>query len=138
MIPLIGPAVTAAAPLFAAAAAGAIGYAVGKIINSYLPKKWQKKIGNFVQGALGGDIVNKNEEDALKMATKQLEIMAKEDPKKYKKLMHVISDLPEELQKRYMKGDGIQQIRDDRADTCLLYTSPSPRDLSTSRMQSSA
>ena len=26
----------------------------------------------------------------------------------------------------------------DRADNCLLYTSPSPRDLSTSRMPSSA
>ena len=26
----------------------------------------------------------------------------------------------------------------DRTDTCLLYTSPSPRDLSTSRMPSSA
>ena len=34
-----------------------------------------------------------------------------------------------------MVGDG---IRGDNARTCLLYTSPSPRDLSTSRMPSSA
>ena len=29
-------------------------------------------------------------------------------------------------------------VTDDGAETCLLYTSPSPRDLSTSRMPSSA
>ena len=33
-------------------------------------------------------------------------------------------------------GSGVAVIED--ADTCLLYTSPSPRDLSTSRMPSSA
>ena len=31
-----------------------------------------------------------------------------------------------------------QRLRDRLADNCLLYTSPSPRDLSTSRMPSSA
>ena len=35
-------------------------------------------------------------------------------------------------------GGFTQQAVTDGADTCLLYTSPSPRDLSTSRMPSSA
>ena len=30
------------------------------------------------------------------------------------------------------------KLADDAIDSCLLYTSPSPRDLSTSRMPSSA
>ena len=36
----------------------------------------------------------------------------------------------------YMSGQGVKFIR--KAVPCLLYTSPSPRDLSTSRMPSSA
>ena len=32
----------------------------------------------------------------------------------------------------------VAEINDERVDDCLLYTSPSPRDLSTSRMPSSA
>ena len=36
-------------------------------------------------------------------------------------------------------GDGVAKLRAmDQAGNCLLYTSPSPRDLSTSRMPSSA
>ena len=35
-------------------------------------------------------------------------------------------------------GDRVMGIEDDGTHTCLLYTSPSPRDLSTSRMPSSA
>ena len=39
----------------------------------------------------------------------------------------------------YVSGsDGKYQGTLDKADACLLYTSPSPRDLSTSRMPSSA
>ena len=34
--------------------------------------------------------------------------------------------------------DWINAAFDELADSCLLYTSPSPRDLSTSRMPSSA
>jgi len=34
--------------------------------------------------------------------------------------------------------DRIKELRRVRAKDCLLYTSPSPRDLSTSRMPSSA
>ena len=39
-----------------------------------------------------------------------------------------------------VRGHGSFHSKDDLAqlDTCLLYTSPSPRDLSTSRMPSSA
>ena len=36
------------------------------------------------------------------------------------------------------KGNDTAEVIPDRAETCLLYTSPSPRDLSTSRMPSSA
>ena len=41
---------------------------------------------------------------------------------------------------RYMKREGQLWIKifPDKPITCLLYTSPSPRDLSTSRMPSSA
>ena len=35
------------------------------------------------------------------------------------------------------KADEVKMLK-DFTDTCLLYTSPSPRDLSTSRMPSSA
>ena len=35
-------------------------------------------------------------------------------------------------------GGGAGGVRSNHPDTCLLYTSPSPRDLSTSRMPSSA
>ena len=40
----------------------------------------------------------------------------------------------------FTAGTGITKVYDDAANsyTCLLYTSPSPRDLSTSRMPSSA
>ena len=36
------------------------------------------------------------------------------------------------------EGDKIKTIRFGQKGACLLYTSPSPRDLSTSRMPSSA
>ena len=39
------------------------------------------------------------------------------------------------LAMRYLRGIGVEK---DEAKACLLYTSPSPRDLSTSRMPSSA
>ena len=40
-----------------------------------------------------------------------------------------------ELAEPVVDGSG---VADDNPDACLLYTSPSPRDLSTSRMPSSA
>ena len=36
------------------------------------------------------------------------------------------------------KNDPLITIESDKSSVCLLYTSPSPRDLSTSRMPSSA
>ena len=36
------------------------------------------------------------------------------------------------------RGAAVERLGDAPADACLLYTSPSPRDLSTSRMPSSA
>ena len=44
----------------------------------------------------------------------------------------------EETRKLYRIGRGEQGVLLVRPYTCLLYTSPSPRDLSTSRMPSSA
>ena len=41
-------------------------------------------------------------------------------------------------QLRRMAGDFRKQFDDALREACLLYTSPSPRDLSTSRMPSSA
>ena len=37
-----------------------------------------------------------------------------------------------------LKFDGMPALTDNEFDTCLLYTSPSPRDISGSRMPSSA
>ena len=37
-----------------------------------------------------------------------------------------------------LKGSEVKSLRDGKGSICLLYTSPSPRDLSTSRMPSSA
>ena len=40
---------------------------------------------------------------------------------------------------QFLKLDGIDgESQDSKHKNCLLYTSPSPRDLSTSRMPSSA
>ena len=38
----------------------------------------------------------------------------------------------------FIKGTAVQTFESELAEYCLLYTSPSPRDLSTSRMPSSA
>ena len=40
--------------------------------------------------------------------------------------------------KYYLDGVSTKSIKLKKGNTCLLYTSPSPRDLSTSRMPSSA
>ena len=48
--------------------------------------------------------------------------------KRYQPIVEEINFLEEE----------ISQLNDDELRNCLLYTSPSPRDLSTSRMPSSA
>ena len=47
----------------------------------------------------------------------------------------------EELSEEEFKEECFEDLKKfafDKDDTCLLYTSPSPRDLSTSRMPSSA
>ena len=53
-----------------------------------------------------------------------------------------LSDFPEDQESGYVKvlfeKDPESDTRADQKDSCLLYTSPSPRDLSTSRMPSSA
>ena len=51
----------------------------------------------------------------------------------------LLEGLPDEYFKK-LQNSTMQNVSNDRATTwlCLLYTSPSPRDLSTSRMPSSA
>ena len=44
----------------------------------------------------------------------------------------------EEAQKTAFPGASFAEVQAGRVWNCLLYTSPSPRDLSTSRMPSSA
>ena len=46
--------------------------------------------------------------------------------------------IPDNIVNRMLRDVSRQTFRDANNDTCLLYTSPSPRDLSTSRMPSSA
>lgn len=113
IIPMIGPALTAAAPAFAVAAAGAIGYAVGSIINKYLPEDMKKDIGNFVQGALGGDIVSKNEEDADKLAKS-----SKDFNNKRENFLNLISELPRSIQERYKRD--ITLIKKDIASGRII------------------
>ena len=58
----------------------------------------------------------------------------------------LVRDLPEDLrdapalivQSYYLADEGYALRLRAKVPTCLLYTSPSPRDLSTSRMPSSA
>ena len=46
--------------------------------------------------------------------------------------------IAERMDRRRARGDGLSTARTEPDVVCLLYTSPSPRDLSTSRMPSSA
>ena len=51
------------------------------------------------------------------------------------------SEASQELRNKlisYLIDEGFLPFKKDETKTCLLYTSPSPRDLSTSRMPSSA
>ena len=51
---------------------------------------------------------------------------------------HIYSDDSMQQLIGYSKQKALKLKEDIRVYTCLLYTSPSPRDLSTSRMPSSA
>ena len=48
------------------------------------------------------------------------------------------SDLDQDAFITFVKGALDKYLKEGEFDVCLLYTSPSPRDLSTSRMPSSA
>ena len=61
---------------------------------------------------------------------------------------HKVNDMPDEAKQLYIRWQDKRRIRDefiikanndiDDLNTCLLYTSPSPRDVEESRMPSSA
>ena len=51
---------------------------------------------------------------------------------------HVVYNPPKEEGKDDLTGEPLIQREDDKEETCLLYTSPSPRDRQKSRMPSSA
>ena len=69
-----------------------------------------------------------------------------EDIRKLQMGVHMVSGTPgrvyDMIQQRYLDLRKLKMLILDEADemlkSCLLYTSPSPRDLSTSRMPSSA
>ena len=50
----------------------------------------------------------------------------------------VAESLPKEVKEGAMQVEGIDDVNLELVWDCLLYTSPSPRDLTTSRMPSSA
>ena len=64
------------------------------------------------------------------------------DEEELKKLSEQVRNLSREIQKTVKatkaNKDQAEKIARDKIRDCLLYTSPSPRDLSTSRMPSSA
>ena len=83
-------------------------------------------------GIEDGDLseAERNLRDALEALREGIENGASEE-----ELARLMSDARQALQE-FMQALAEQAERN--ADTCLLYTSPSPRDLSTSRMPSSA
>ena len=48
------------------------------------------------------------------------------------------TDTPQIEEVLYMNDESIDQFLNEQGDICLLYTSPSPRDATLSRMPSSA
>ena len=59
--------------------------------------------------------------------------------RKTRSMKLILMDIIEEYEKKYKHSiDNPEEFWAEQAESCLLYTSPSPRDLSTSRMPSSA
>ena len=58
--------------------------------------------------------------------------------RKQEEQLHWVNGLLTSAQMRRWYGKITIEIKNGMIDICLLYTSPSPRDLSTSRMPSSA
>ena len=82
---------------------------------------------------VNGEIINA---DSMQVY-KQLKILsARPDPKQYQKIRHHLYGF-HDVKKNFSTGDWLKLVNKKIKD-CLLYTSPSPRDLSTSRMPSSA
>ena len=55
------------------------------------------------------------------------------------KLTDILEDLEKKIQEKYyIRKKSCTQSDGDKGNTCLLYTSPSPRDVEESRMPSSA
>ena len=66
-----------------------------------------------------------------------IEIKKSVKPIKYKSAIDILEDRLEQIKVNKNK-ELIWILEHEEIYTCLLYTSPSPRDLSTSRMPSSA
>ena len=93
---------------------------------------------SFVQGLVGG-VLNRHKDKVLdkdRIQTLMVEIAANIDvASQYTNVKGLAKDNPSsiEMWKGYNPNEHFNKVKD-----CLLYTSPSPRDLSTSRMPSSA
>eukprot|EP00831_Metopus_contortus_P056729 TRINITY_DN48778_c0_g1_i1.p3 TRINITY_DN48778_c0_g1~~TRINITY_DN48778_c0_g1_i1.p3 ORF type:complete len:100 (-),score=40.80 TRINITY_DN48778_c0_g1_i1:82-381(-) len=83
------------------------------------------------------------QEEALAKEELRLEVEAISEASKsvdyddYITLLHELKEVKNELQEKDREICGLKQ-KIGKIESCLLYTSPSPRDLSTSRMPSSA
>ena len=133
-----------------------------KIVGGVIPKEYIPSVDKGMQEALKNGVIagypiedirielifgSYNDVDSSEMAFKIAGSMAIQDagknasPKLMEPIMEVevvtpdeyLGDVMGDISSRRGKIDGMSQRND-----CLLYTSPSPRDLSTSRMPSSA
>ena len=104
----VGPALAIAGPAFGVAAAGAIGLAVGAIINRYLPDNVKESIGDGLLAASGGDAEFEEEKKSNQSLKNQLD-----GRRKNEKLKDKVSNLSPILQKRYIDNPG--QMKKDMA-----------------------
>ena len=86
------------------------------------------------------EIIKSLREDFKSSLTEvQMAILKNDSMDKHQRRKKFVQSLTEEQRSLYcLMREGVHQTRGDYHKSCLLYTSPSPRDPKTSRMPSSA
>ena len=122
--------------------AGSFGYIVNSAFKTYIELKYTERIeiinqrrfiDHYSQDNITFILTHGKDDKSLKFGFKPIL-----DARQIEKIKNYIDENKLHSQKiEFSKGDSHQYIFDN-STSCLLYTSPSPRDLSTSRMPSSA